>query len=185
MITLVNARNLMGTDLSGKSDPYVIFIAGEHTCKSSVFKSSCDPTWNEYFGLYIKGKTFAEDEKDKESRKNTKTPLKRRKSKWIKRSISLLRQHQDMYISVLAFDHDFLTPDDPLGQFEIPVESIRRDKPIEKYFRLEGVPHGEIFLSIRRATLTSPDLARIAQELCSLERPWTQADYERYGVNYS
>jgi hypothetical protein len=180
LVTLVNARNLVGADITGKSDPYVIFIAGEHTCKSSVVKASLDPQWNEQFGFVLKGKTFSDDEK--ELAKRGKTPLKRRKSKWIKKSISMLRMQQHQFISVLVFDHDFITPDEPLGQFEINVEDIPRDKPLEKYFKLQGVPKGEVMLSIRRAALTSPELSRIANELSSLERPWAQADYDKFGV---
>ncbi len=64
-------------------------------------------------------------------------------------------------LSVACMDHDTMTPDDPLGTFDVPLKSIPRDKTTEKFYTLQGVKTGEVCLSIRRATLTSPELKYI------------------------
>lgn len=45
------ARNLIGVDISGTSDPYAILKVGETKYKSQVQKANCNPKWNEEFKL--------------------------------------------------------------------------------------------------------------------------------------
>jgi len=46
-VVLIGAAGLIGVDIGGKSDPYVIMTVGTQQVKSGVKKRSCDPVWNE------------------------------------------------------------------------------------------------------------------------------------------
>lgn len=187
LINLVNARNLKAADLNGKSDPYVIFLVGDQSAKSSVIKKTLDPEWNEMFAFIVKKKSnFNQMIENTSSLPSTKKTTKKKKnfiSKLHKRKKTQSIGQNDGILSILAYDHDFLSPDDPLGSIEIFIDDIPRDTVIEKYFPLGGVDKGEIFLSIRRSPLTSPHLARIVDDLCSLERPLTYKDLEEHAIS--
>ena len=51
-VDLLGARNLVKTDIIGKSDPYAILKLGDQTQKTDVIKNSQNPEWN-YGGDFI------------------------------------------------------------------------------------------------------------------------------------
>ncbi len=70
-------------------------------------------------------------------------------------------------LSVMVWDHDYLSADEPLGNVEIKLDTIPRDTPIEQYYKLEGAKSGEIHLMLRRTALTSPPLRSVCSVLYS------------------
>jgi len=55
-ISLLEARNLVAADFTGKSDPYVVFKVGKQKKKSSIIKQTLSPTYNENFEFSLKHK---------------------------------------------------------------------------------------------------------------------------------
>lgn len=48
---LCQGVDLVGKDIGGKSDPYVILRCGQSQAKSSVKSNTVNPVWNETFIL--------------------------------------------------------------------------------------------------------------------------------------
>jgi hypothetical protein len=45
--TVVEAQGLLGLDLGGKSDPFVIISYGPSTFRTNIVPNNCNPVWNQ------------------------------------------------------------------------------------------------------------------------------------------
>lgn len=63
------------------------------------------------------------------------------------------------YIQIGIYHHDFKTSQDKsMGTFQLKVGDVPRNKQIDHFCKLDS-GSGEVFLSIRRAPIVSPELA--------------------------
>ena len=53
VIQLVSARNLIGVDWNGFSDPYCVFNVGGQMVRSSVKRKTLQPEWHENLGFWM------------------------------------------------------------------------------------------------------------------------------------
>ena len=54
-VDLVKAKNLIKSDMIGKSDPYAVLKYADQMDKTDVVKRSCDPQWNSHMHIPITG----------------------------------------------------------------------------------------------------------------------------------
>lgn len=55
-IHLIKGTNLIPCDISGKSDPFVVFHLGNQRVQSKIIKQTLSPVWNERFQLCVPSK---------------------------------------------------------------------------------------------------------------------------------
>ncbi len=54
VVRVVEARNLMPMDYTGKSDPYVVLNFGGETFTTRYIKQDLNPVWNEIHSFDVK-----------------------------------------------------------------------------------------------------------------------------------
>ena len=52
-ILVIEAKDLKGLDVGGKSDPFVVVSYGPQAFRTSVVKSSTTPVWNEVLCNFV------------------------------------------------------------------------------------------------------------------------------------
>eukprot|EP01083_Nonionella_stella_P078979 216452_1 len=155
LIHIIRARNLIKSDIfSGKSDPYVVVSLGKQSARTRLRKRTLNPYWAETFGFRVASALFERPS-----------------------------NHAEDVLSIMCWDHDYLTPDDPLGDIEIPLSEFQRDVTTEKWVMLENVEHGEILISVRRSVITSPEMLQIVDKLSRYEKSWKPKYLKKFGVN--
>ena len=52
-VRVVEGRDIMPMDITGKSDPYVVMQLGKETFKTKYIKQELNPVWNEIFSFDV------------------------------------------------------------------------------------------------------------------------------------
>jgi hypothetical protein len=86
-------------------------------------------------------------------------------------------------LSLLVFDHDFLTADDSLGSVEVNLDLIERDKEYRLDLKIENASSGSIRVVIRRAALTSDRLVSNVIDLAKRGKPITEKNMKKVGIS--
>eukprot|EP01084_Bolivina_argentea_P090190 162567_1 len=79
------------------------------------------------------------------------------------------------YIQIGIYHHDNNKSNKPksYGSFQLKVQDLPRNKQIDHFCKLDSGT-GEVFCSIRRAPIVSPDLAITMKKIIALTTPWTK-----------
>ena len=196
----------MAVDWNGTSDPYAILAVDKQSVRSSMIKRKLNPIWNETFMFHIDlqgthpsaaaehsaGKTLEDQIKiESDSLSVPAAPARATSESSSSSSSWALSKSKkkarpplpSRNLSVLLFDHDWVRHDHTLGWFEVDLNTIPRDRYVERTFVLQGAKNGEVTLSLQRCTLTSPHMQRILKTLVSLGRPIKQSDLATKSVS--
>lgn len=88
-------------------------------------------------------------------------------------------------LSLMLFDHNVLSRDEPIGSVDIDVSHIARDQsePLSCTYSLVGVATGEVELALQRAVLSSAELKAVVGELVKLKGPLTESVLKKHCVS--
>lgn len=86
-------------------------------------------------------------------------------------------------IQIGIYHHDFDTQQDkPMGTFQLKVDDLPRNKQVDHFCKLDS-GSGEVFLSIRRAPIVSPELAITLKKIIAIQTPWTKQMLQKHQVS--
>eukprot|EP01084_Bolivina_argentea_P250100 418904_1 len=87
------------------------------------------------------------------------------------------------YIQIGIYHHDFQTAQDrSMGTFQLKLHDLPRNKQVDHFCKLDS-GSGEVFLSVRRAPIISPDLAITLKQIISIQTPWTKQMLQKHSVS--
>lgn len=163
IVELVEARGGGGQNQASPPDSFVTLSVGRYSVRSSVCRENRNPVWGETFGFHL---AEAEDQAE---------------------ILSLfLFQLQQQAVQTEASGTAALqegvkhpSPGHHLGGVEIDLRTLPRDGTWDRFFPLQADPAdpaasgGEVRLRLRRAALSSPELAEITKTLSGMQQSWT------------
>ena len=136
-IKLIEGSNLIASNKSGYSDPYIIIKSGLNKIKSKTMSKTLNPQFNQNLKIFIHPFEI-KDEGDLESKCGEKKKKKKKIFNGKKKK------------KVECWNHNLLKSDDFMGKTKIELNLFKKDEEILKFNeKLEQVEKGRVILEIK------------------------------------